>query len=341
MNLGVQLINSSGSPQPLSISVTGDQAVTFSGVSASGPFNADTDCGVQAAGSNCTVNVSFAPTSEGTATGALTIESNANNSPHTVVLEGAGITSLVEHYYQSILGRDSDSDGKAHWDSEVTRMIDLGVDPKEVFIVMAVFFFNSDEYRDRNTSDTEFITHLYLTFFARNPDAGGLAHWLGELGNGMPRDILMFNFLFSPEFDSFMNGFFGNNPSRAEVLAVVDYYRGIVNRLPDTGGFNYWVDQFRNAQCNGSGAVYDQARSISMNFFDSQEYLNRNRTNTEYVSDLYNAFLRRGGDLEGVNYWINELDTFARTRDQMRLDFISTAEFTARIEAIVNQGCLQ
>ena len=29
----------------------------------------------------------------------------------------------------------------------------------------------------------------------------------------------------------------------------------------------------------------------------------------QYVGDVYNSFLRGGGDLEGVKYWVNQLDT--------------------------------
>ena len=44
-----------------------------------------------AAGSSCTVNVTFKPTASGTRTGTLTVTSNANNSPATVSLTGSGI----------------------------------------------------------------------------------------------------------------------------------------------------------------------------------------------------------------------------------------------------------
>ena len=250
--------------------------------------------------------------------------------------------SLVDHYYLTILGRVPDPGGKAFWDGEITRMQSLGVDIKEAYMVMAGYFFDSTEYTSRGTSDGQYVTDLYNTFFNRTPDSGGLAYWTGQLASGLPRNIALYGFLFSPEFKTFMTGLFGNTTSRAEVYAVVDYYRGILNRLPDTTGFNYWLAQFRAAQCsplNPAGAVYTAADSISSQFIGSAEYASRNRTNTEYVSDLYYAFLRRGGDLAGVNYWVNRLDTGAETREAMRKDFINSPEFSARINAIVAQGC--
>jgi hypothetical protein len=71
----------------------------------------------------------------------------------------------------------------------------------------------------------------------------------------------------------------------------------------------------------------------------SAEYAGRQRNNTEYVSDLYYAFLRRGGDLSGVDYWVNRLDTGVEDREMMRRDFINSPEFSARIDAIIQQGC--
>jgi hypothetical protein len=79
--------------------------------------------------------------------------------------------------------------------------------------------------------------------------------------------------------------------------------------------------------------------AISSGFAGSGEYLARNRSNAQYVGDLYNAFLRRGGDLQGVQFWINDLDTGARTRENVRQNFIASSEFQSRVTAIVDQGC--
>ncbi len=156
----------------------------------------------------------------------------------------------------------------------------------------------------------------------------------------MPREVVLVSFMFSSEFQSFTQAIFGNVVARKEVDTVVDFYRGLLSRLPDDGGFASWVGQFHTAQCQGAGAVYATVESISSGFANSGEYANRNRTNAQYVGDLYNAFLRRGGDLGGVQFWINELTTGARTRAKVRQDFISSPEFTNRVNAIINEGCV-
>ncbi len=89
-----------------------------------------------------------------------------------------------------------------------------------------------------------------------------------------------------------------------------------------------------------AGAVYQRASDISRMFLDSAEYQGRERSNAEYVSDLYNAFMRRGGDIGGVNYWIGQLDSHAQSREDLRQAFIDSPEFSGRVQEIINQGCL-
>ena len=66
---------------------------------------------------------------------------------------------------------------------------------------------------------------------------------------------------------------------------------------------------------------------------------NRSRDNPGFVGDLYNAFLRRGGDLAGVQYWINQLNARTMTRDQVRQQFEASPEFTGKVNAVVAAGC--
>ena len=205
---------------------------------------------------------------------------------------------------------------------------------------MAGAFYGSPEYLAFNRDDDGYVTDLYGTFFNRAPDAGGFSDWKAQLAAGMPREVVLASFMFSAEFSSFTQAIFGTTSTRREVDTVVDFYRGLLSRLPDDGGFASWVGQFRAAQCAGATAVYNTVESISSGFANSGEYASRNRTNAQYVGDLYNAFLRRGGDLGGVQFWINELATGNRTRNKVRQDFIASPEFTSRANAIIAEGCV-
>ena len=121
---------------------------------------------------------------------------------------------------------------------------------------------------------------------------------------------------------------------------VMDMFRGILNRLPENTAYTFYVNQLRAAQCQGSGAVYKAVDDLSYAFIFGPEYANRSRSNTQFVGDLYNAFLRRGGELSGTQFWIDELSSGRRTRDQLRYAFMGSAEFNARVADIIGAGCL-
>lgn len=251
---------------------------------------------------------------------------------------GPAEQSLITHYYQSILRRAPDSGGLAFWDAETARLRDANQDAKEVFLAMASQFFASSEYLAQGRDDTGFVTDLYEAFFQRAPDAGGLGYWQGQLAQGMPRGVLLSQFLFSPEFDAFMASRLGTTTARAEGTAVMDFYRGYLDRLPDSSGLSYWVHQFRIAQCAGGTALSTSAATISGLFQGSAEYVARARSNAEFVGDLYSAFLRRGGDLAGVRYWITQLDAGV-PRESLRTSFLASTEFQSRLAKVAAAGC--
>jgi len=257
------------------------------------------------------------------------------------ILDDNPITELVEHYYQEILGRIPDTGGQAYWEGEAHRVQALGANVQEVFRVMAGQFFTSTEYRGKNTSDTQYVTDLYETFFDRPPDTGGLNNWLGQLVAGLPRDILMYEFLFSDEFTGYMQGLFGDTSTRPEMNMVMDFYRGILGRLPDDDGYNNWLEQLRAAQCAGAAAVENTVDIYSDEFINSPEYQNRNRNDGQYIQDLYYAFLRRGGDLAGYEFWFNQVSSGAQTREQVRREFLQSPEFQVRVQEVIAAGCLR
>jgi hypothetical protein len=74
----------------------GDTALTISSISASGDYSQTNNCGASvAAGSFCTINVTFTPNGPGTRNGQLIITDNAANSPQPVALIGSGLGAAV------------------------------------------------------------------------------------------------------------------------------------------------------------------------------------------------------------------------------------------------------
>ena len=215
----------------------------------------------------------------------------------------------------------------------------LGIYVGEGFQAEARLFFTCQEYLDKGKTDEEFVTDMYQTFLQREPDAEGLAYWTGQLSAGLTRDMLITTFAYCDEFKAYMTTQFGADTTRPENNLLNDLYRGFLNRLPDDGGYNSWLAQMRQAQCTGEQAVRDLCYQISLLFVESAEYASRNRNNTEYVEDLYNAILRRGADPAGFQDWVNNLNN-GMTRQQALEFFTASTEFQTRVNAVIAAGCL-
>jgi len=289
-------------------------------------------------GASCVIQIIFRPPGEGPFNGYLQIDTGGGAA--VVQLQGIGERSLVMHYYAAILGRLPDPGGKPYWNSEAARVQGLGADLNEVWYAMAMSFFNGAEYLGFNRTNGDFVDDLYRTFLNREADAAGRAFWLGQFNAGLTQEVVLVAFMFSQEFRDFTASIFGDTAVRRELDSVMDFYRGLLSRLPDGGGFNFWVQRFRTAQCAGAAAVTAEAEAISGEFARGAEYAGRNRTNTEYVGDLYNAILRRGGDGPGVQFWINSIASGVLTREQVRPQFVQSPEFQARVQQIIAAGCL-
>jgi len=341
LSFGGQSMNTTSPAQTVTFINGGASALTVTSVTASTYFAVSHNCASVAGGASCSATVTFLPSVEGVLSGTLSLVTSAGVV--TVGLSGTGEKSLTTHYYLSILRRAPDAGGKAFWEAEAARVRALGANVNEVWFAMAQSFFGSAEYRLFNRDDAGFVTDLYNTFFNRAPDAGGFADWMTQLAAGMPREVVLASFMFSREFTNFTQAIFGTTVTRKEVDTVIDFYRGLLGELPDDGGFNFWLQPFRTAQCQAGAAVNAQVERISSEFANSPQYLNRARTNAQYVGDLYNAFLRRGadGDLAGVQYWISQITSGARSRENVRQEFVASPEFQARVAAIIAQGCIQ
>src|SRR5439155_57091 len=62
----------------------------------SGDFAQTHTCGASlAAGTTCTISVTFKPTTTGTRTASVAVTDNASGSPHTAALSGSGVSSTT------------------------------------------------------------------------------------------------------------------------------------------------------------------------------------------------------------------------------------------------------
>jgi hypothetical protein len=321
---------------------------TFSPLSPNFPISPQ--CGMLDPGQSCAVTIGFTPASEGTLEATLTVNliPDCNRlacsfpPPGTTVgIIGVGERSLVTHYYRSILGREPDAAGKAFWIDQASTIASLGADPNEVTYAMAMSFFFSTEYASLGRNAPGFVQDLYSTFFNREADSPGASFWAAEIDAGVPREAVLAAFMFSDEFTAFSQRIFGLPAVRSEVDLVIDFYRGLLSRLPDPAGFRFWVEQFRFSQCLGAApALIANVNAMAGSFAHSSEYAAKARAAPQYVGDLYNGFMRRGADQAGVQFWIAAIAGGTLSRDDVMGDFIASHEFQDRVAKVLAEGCL-
>jgi len=95
LTFGNQAVGTSRSGQSVTLTNTGTATLTLNSISISGvnagDFSQTNTCGGSvAAGSNCTITVTFAPTATGTRSANLSIADNAPGNPQTVSFSGTG-----------------------------------------------------------------------------------------------------------------------------------------------------------------------------------------------------------------------------------------------------------
>jgi hypothetical protein len=130
LSFASQALNTTSAAKAVTITNTGSSPASLTSIVASGDYTMSSTCGTSiAAGASCTASVGFRPTASGTRTGALTITSNAANSPTTVALTGTGAggasvnlaagkpTAESSHTDVYPSGNVTDSDQNTYWES--------------------------------------------------------------------------------------------------------------------------------------------------------------------------------------------------------------------------------
>ena len=99
LSFAVQQLQSTSPPTLVTVSNVGNADLTIGSVQLggtdAGAFAATNNCGTIAAGSSCTIAVTFSPASSGTLSATLNILSNASTGATSVALSGEGVTTAT------------------------------------------------------------------------------------------------------------------------------------------------------------------------------------------------------------------------------------------------------
>jgi hypothetical protein len=114
--------------------------------------------------------------------------------------------------------------------------------------------------------------------------------------------------------------------SSATLTSLVELYVAYFNRVPDSNGLSYWIDQFKAGQ---------SIEKIGNSFYESailytaQTGYSSSMTNSDFVSVIYKNVLSRTGatapPAADVNYWANNLASGADTRGSLIKTMLASA----------------
>ncbi|MFZ3386096.1 MAG: DUF4214 domain-containing protein [Candidatus Hydromicrobium sp.] len=103
------------------------------------------------------------------------------------------VSSFVTRLYQTCLDRSPDPAGLDNW---VNNLISGKVTGGQA----AYGFVFSEELKNRNLNNDQFLVIMYRAFFDRPADTGGYNNWMGLLNSGSSREFVFSNFVNSTEF---------------------------------------------------------------------------------------------------------------------------------------------
>ena len=160
-------------------------------------------------------------------------------------------------------------------------------------------------------------TRLYVAYYLRNPDFGGLMHWRNQMAtqNMGLREVADF-FAHSSEFQRLYPNF-----DDAEFVALV--YRNVLGRKPDSAGFAYWTRQLQEGQPRGA---------VMLGFSESSEFKNKT-DRAVFATEYFANMLRRVPTIKEYNAIRDYYGTPGPNWERATVNtIISSAEYKARVE---------
>jgi arylformamidase len=163
------------------------------------------------------------------------------------------------------------------------------------------------------TSSDEWLSHivtdLYHDTLDRDPDAGGLTFWTGQMRTGH-RTVAQVatQFYASPEYYSTIGG-------GTDISWVTDLYDTLLHRDPELDGLTYWTERTATSgRGDVAGAIYGSIESRK-----------------DRVEALFEDLLGRPAEPSGLAYWADRLDTDGDLT--LAVHLVASAEYGRRAEA--------
>lgn len=235
-----------------------------------------------------------------------------------VYTEPVQISNFVERLYENILNRPSDPSKVSHIDN---------LNNGESACKVAYDFVFSSEFAELPISNEDRVRRMYLTFLNREADPAGLADWTAVLDNGCSIGHIFYGFTQSNEFTEICAEYgitrgtwecSENRDKSSKLTAFVSrLYTKAMGRAYDVNGLN---------DHTGSYLENHDLYQLAYNFIFSQEFIDKNLTNEEFVDVMYRTFFDREADPAGKADWLDRMANQGYTREDVLAGFVGSQE---------------
>jgi RHS repeat-associated protein len=111
---------------------------------------------------------------------------------------------------------------------------------------------------------------------------------------------------------------------------IRNFYQSALARQPNSTELQSWLSTIQTAYSQGQTQLLNAMQNLGASVFTSQEYINRNRSDHDYVYDLYRAYLVRDPDPGGWAFW--EAGCAQNGRAAVRAGFDWSLEFSLKVQ---------
>jgi RHS repeat-associated protein len=239
------------------------------------------------------------------------------------------MTRFIKNVYYNCLARDPSS---TELQQKTDQLAQAGVQSEPQLLAAAKSvargLFESSEYAARGRTDSQYVTDLYNAYLQRAPDTSGLNFWVQDVQNN-GRGHTLNAFEVSTEFATMAETVYGTasaGDNQREDHFIDQLYLGAYNRFPNSTEKQQQEQRLNNAAAVSQSQVVTEARNMGAEIFQATNY-NSTHTDSQYVTDLYEAFLQRAPDGPGLNFWVSKVQNEGRA--SALVGFQNSIEFGA------------
>ncbi len=231
------------------------------------------------------------------------IEASVSKSPTTRDNDVFTVTKLfIMQTYRDLFKREATSTEINNWTTEFNA-------GRQNRTTMIESFLTSSDFGVKHAP----VARLYLAAFNRVPQWSGQQYWAGQVGTKTIAQIAD-AFVSSAEFIT-AYGTLDDTPYINRI------YQNTLARAPTSTELNNALNALAGGTSTRGGLLADLSESTA----------NQNTTRSEVNTIMiYWIMLQRRADQSGFDYWVNQLDTAAKTTQGVISSFLGSAEYRTR-----------